>query len=284
MFAVQNPFFLLCPFTSFGQERLAHAGGGGGGGTSLAPLRLPQLVAIQMAARDREPSSRTEWATITGPRNTAAPPEDELFFDFAARHAVEAQANMAIAYETVINQIPVVGEVQNLVDQGFNSLRRVSMQKADEVIALQASRMMSSIGATMLNSLHDHAMPRAVRIVVDNVYGELWPEVKRSLVDSVMLDLGLEFRELRAKQDMHHADPPRGWLKWCAARLIYAMEPYDLTIWGTIRSPLSLFIRLLFLFPLYGVSDVMVILLAAAKYFTDFDEYVAACPPCQGSP
>ena len=224
-----------------------------------------------MAARDREPSSRTEWATITGPRNTAAPPEDELFFDFAARHAVEAQANMAIAYETVINQIPVVGEVQNLVDQGFNSLRRVSMQKADEVIALQASRMMSSIGATMLNSLHDHAMPRAVRIVVDNVYGELWPEVKRSLVDSVMLDLGLEFRELRAKQDMHHAEPPRGWLKWCA------------TIWGTIRSPLSLFIRLLFLFPLYGVSDVMVILLAAAKYFTDFDEYVAACPPCQGS-
>ena len=62
------------------------------------------------------------------------------------------------------------------------------------------------------------------------------------------------------------------------------MEPYDLTIWGTIRSPLSLFIRLLFLFPLYGVSDMMVILLAAAKYFTDFDEYVAACPPCLGSP
>ena len=223
------------------------------------------------------------FITMSGQSNTA-PPEDELFFDFAARHAVEAQANMAIAYETVINQIPVVGEVQSLVDQGFNSLRRVSMQKADEVIALQASRMMSSIGATMLNSLHDHAMPRAVRIVVDNVYGELWPEVKRSLVDSVMLDLGLEFRELRAKQDLHHADPPLGWLRWCAARLIYAMEPYDLTIWGTIRSPLSLFIRLLFLFPLYGVSDMMVILLAAAKYFTDFDEYVAACPPCLGSP
>ena len=38
-------------------------------------------------------------------------------------------------------------------------------------------------------------------------------------------------------------------------------------------SPLSLFIFLLFLFPFYGVSDVMVLSLAAAKYFTQFNEY-----------
>ena len=49
-----------------------------------------------------------------------------------------------------------------------------------------------------------------------------------------------------------------------------------------LDNPIGL--SVLFLFPLYGVSDVMVILLAAAKYFTDFDEYVAACPPCLGSP
>ena len=62
-------------------------------------------------------------------------------------------------------------------------------------------------------------------------------------------------------------------MRRAAARLIYAMEPYDLTIWGIIRSPLSLIIQLAFLFPLYGVSDMLVLTLAASKYFTNFNEF-----------
>lgn len=204
----------------------------------------------------------------------------ELFFDLADRVIGRKVDNDPAAemYDTMMN-IPLIGDLSNAVEQGYSALKHVSMQKADEVIALQASKMISSIGATVLNSLHDHAMPRGVHDFVDESYGELWPEVKRSLLDSVMLDLGLEFRAMRANMHQHDAEPPKGWLKRAAARLIYAMEPYDLTIWGTIRSPLSLLIQLTFLFPFYGVSDICVILLAASKYFTNFNECV-----CRGSP
>ena len=64
-----------------------------------------------------------------------------------------------------------------------------------------------------------------------------------------------------------------------AARLLYAVyalsmrwsrSSYDLTYrWGTLRDPLSVGINLLFLFPLYGVSDVCIITLAIAKVSTN---------------
>ena len=143
-----------------------------------------------------------------------------------------------------MRSLPILGNIANSVDSSYEAVKRVGMQKADEVIAANAGQMIGSIGATMLNSLHDHAMPVKVHKFVDNTYSALWPEMKKSLLDAVILDLGLEFRALKERMQEHDPPPPKGFLKRVAARLIYAMEPYDLTIWGTIRSPLSLLIQL----------------------------------------
>jgi len=150
----------------------------------------------------------------------------------------------------------------------------VGMRKADELVAASAGRMINSIGATMLSSLHDHAMPRGIHALVDKVYGSLWPEIKKSMMDAVMLGTSFEFQALRKRQvEMRAPDPPTNIFKRMAARLLYAMEPYDLTFWGVLRSPLSASIQLLFYFPLWGISDTMVLTLAACKYFTEFNEY-----------
>ena len=99
--------------------------------------------------------------------------------------------------------------------------------------------------------------------------------MKLQVYTAALLDLGLEFRAMKQWQKSYDPEPAGhddSCFKRAAARFIYAMEPYDLTIWGTIRSPLSLLIQLAFLFPFYGVSDVCVIALALSKYFTDFNE------------
>ena len=59
---------------------------------------------------------------------------------------------------------------------------------------------------------------------------------------------------------MTKAQPPSNPLLWCKATLLYAINPYDLTLWGSIRSPLFFLIYLLFLFPFYGVADVCIVL------------------------
>ena len=159
------------------------------------------------------------------------------------------------------------------MDESYEYLKRLGMRKADEVISSNAASMINSIGVTILNSLHDHAMPKGIHRFVDDAYGHIWPEMKKSLMDSVMLGAGFEFREVQKAQLDQDAEPPKGILRRIAARLIYAMEPYDLTFWGVIRSPLSLCIQIAFLFPFYGVSDTLVLTLAASKYFTNFNEH-----------
>ena len=94
----------------------------------------------------------------------------------------------------------------------------------------------------------------------------------------VMLSAGLEFREAQKAAIERDPPPPKGLLRRLAARYIYAMEPYDLTIWGILRNPLSLLIQIAFFFPFYGVSDMLVMLLAVCKYSTNFNEYASRAP------
>ena len=54
--------------------------------------------------------------------------------------------------------------------------------------------------------------------------------------------------------------PPTNPFLWFKATLLYAIAPYDLTLWGSIRSPLFFLIYLLFLFPFFGVADVCIVL------------------------
>ena len=202
---------------------------------------------------------------------------DDLFSWAAARSTTDdgVEASLAEAAQS-LSDVPILGDVSKSLDSGYAALKRIGMQKADEVIAANAGRMINSIGATVLNTLHDTAMPRSMHYFVDALFGTTWPEIKKSLLDSILLDLGLEFRAMKQWQQSYDPEPPgndESCFKRAAARFIYAMEPYDLTIWGTIRSPLSLLIQIAFLFPFYAVSDVCVIALAVAKYFTDFNEY-----------
>ena len=89
----------------------------------------------------------------------------------------------------------------------------------------------------------------------------------------VLLEHGLEIKHLRRQTAMHDAEPPSGLLLRLRARLLYAMEPYDRTIWGTLRDPTCFAINLVFLFPFYGVSDTAILLYALAKLGTNFDTF-----------
>lgn len=214
--------------------------------------------------------------------------EPEFFLEFAQR-VTEAVDDTGISKPLTaagekVNNLPLIGEVTNQLNEATESLKRLGLRATDEVVASQAARMINSIGATMLNALHDHAMPQPVHKLVDDVYEQLWPEVKKTFMDAVMLSSSFEFQNVKQYMSTRDSKPPKGLLRRLAARFIYAMEPYDQTIWGTIRSPLSLLVQLLFFFPFYGVSDVCVISLALVKLSTDFDE-CAACPrPAHLSP
>jgi hypothetical protein len=174
---------------------------------------------------------------------------------------------------TPAKKLPFISDFAEKIDESVDAVKRLGMRKADEVISGNAAHVVNSMGATMLNSLHDHAMPTGVHGFVDDVFGSMWPEVKKSIMDAVMLGQSLEFKSIQKLQAERDPEPPRGVFRRMAARLIYAMEPYDLTIWGVLRSPLSVCIQVCFYFPLYGISDVMILTLAASKCFTNFDEY-----------
>ena len=205
----------------------------------------------------------------------------DLAEQIAASQAVGlvVQPVTGVAAETTAaaKKVPIVGELLDRASEAYDYTQRLGMRKADEVISSNAASMINSIGVTILNSLHDHAMPQGVHRFVDDAYGHIWPQMKKSLMDSVMLGAGFEFRSHQRAQIERDPEPPEGLLRRAAARLIYAMEPYDLTIWGVIRSPLSLCIQLAFLFPLYGVSDMLILTLAASKYFTNFNGAPSAC-------
>lgn len=197
--------------------------------------------------------------------------EQEVLFSLAQQLAESTAPVVGNAAEQT-KKIPIVGGIAEKLGDMYDSTSRFSMRKADDIVAANAASMINNIGVTILNSLHDHAMPQGVHRFVDDAYGHVWPQIKKSLMDSVMLSAGLEFRAAQQAQILHDAAPPQSLLRRIGARLIYAMEPYDLTLWGIIRSPLSLAIQLAFLFPLYGVSDLLVITLAIAKYNTNFNE------------
>ena len=95
--------------------------------------------------------------------------KDDLLYDLAGRAASAAQELPGAAtLGENLRSLPILGNIANSVDSSYEAVKRVGMQKADEVIAANAGQMIGSIGATMLNSLHDHAMPVKVHKFVDN--------------------------------------------------------------------------------------------------------------------
>lgn len=219
-------------------------------------------------------------ANVTRPSD--APEGEEYLVDLAnqvassqvATELLYPVAGAAAEAKEAAKKIPIIGGLAERVGDSYSYVRRLGMQQADNVISANAASMINSIGVTMLNSLHDHAMPQGIHRFVDNAYGHIWPQMKKSLMDSVMLSTGIEFREMAKRKEEQEDKPyPKTFFRFLAARLIYAMEPYDMTFWGVIRSPISLIIQVCFLFPLYGVSDILVLTLAASKYFTNFNQF-----------
>ena len=237
-----------------------------------SPFRMADSIANSMGGMTSSMNNITGGSSAGNAGNTGD--IGNMATSVAAGNLTQAADEAQAAMNANVRNLPIVSHIADQVDNATNAMQRVGMRKADELVAASAGRMINSIGATMLSSLHDHAMPRGIHALVDNIYGSLWPEIKKSMMDAVMLGTSFEFQALRRRQ-VESIDPeaPRGPLKRLAARLLYAMEPYDLTFWGVLRSPLSALVQLLFYFPFYGISDTMVLTLAACKYFTDFNEY-----------
>jgi len=80
------------------------------------------------------------------------------------------------------------------------------------------------------------------------------------VLDKLLLDKGFQFRGYRKQTTKNASPPPATWFSWFVATVLYTTMPYDQSFWGLIRSPLFLMIKLVFLFPLYGVDSACVII------------------------
>ena len=204
-------------------------------------------------------SSKEELGSPSGSAwSPSGRPDSSLLTELWGR--VMSTESPLFAAPKATKEVSSMHAFQKTVGTGVEAVKRMGMQKTDEILASSAGNMIDSVGTNILNSLHDTFMPRRMHKLVDDVYGMMWPEARKSLLDIILLDLGIEFQAMKQYQRTHDPPPPRNPLKALMAFFIYAVEPYDLSIWGTIRSPASFVIRAAFLFPFYGVSDLMVIL------------------------
>ena len=212
---------------------------------------MAEKITPEEAANVAAAEAAAAVAAAQAEADAARDEREEYLFDLANQIASSQVATQVVApvagvAEDVAKEakkLPLIGDIAEKADEGYEFLRRFGMRKTDEVISSNAASMINSIGVTMLNSLHDHAMPQGIHRFVDSAYGHIWPQMKKTLMDSVMLSAGLEFREAQKAAIERDPPPPKGLLRRIAARYIYAMEPYDLTIWGVIRNPLSLVIQ-----------------------------------------
>ena len=170
-------------------------------------------------------SDNTAATGTQQPRARAGDDADQEVLFALASQVAESQAMGLVntAAETT-KKIPILGALADSLGESYDAAARFSMRKTDDLVASNAASMINSIGVTLLNSLHDHAMPQGVHRVVDDAYGHTWPQMKKSLMDSVMLSAGLEFRAFQQAQMKHDPEPPSSLLKRIGVRLIYAME------------------------------------------------------------
>lgn len=130
------------------------------------------------------------------------------------------------------------------VGKGFKSMGNAMAKEADKALVKQARIALSMVGTKMNTQLHDDAMPIQLHSLIDMLFGTMWPEVQKGVLDKLLLDKGLQFRDYRNQTNHAYSGPPTRCFQWSVATLLYAVNPFDRSFWGIVRSPLFLVIKL----------------------------------------
>lgn len=160
--------------------------------------------------------------------------------------------------------LQTIGEnlgVTPVLDMGGKQFKKVgnfTAKQVDRAMVSNVKVVLRMIGGKLNALLHDDAMPVKLHLAINTIFGSFWPEIQKGVLDKLLLEKGWQFRNYRMQLHHSQAQIPSGFA-WLHSTLIYSQMPYDRTFWGLIRSPLFLAVRLLFLFPLFGVDSLCVI-------------------------
>jgi len=147
-------------------------------------------------------------------------------------------------------------------------------RQADKAMVSNVKVVLRMIGSKLNAQMHDDAMPVRIHSIINWLFASMWPEIQKGVLDKLLLEKGWQFRNYRKQLKTSQAAIPSG-LKWLHATLIYSVAPYDRSFFGLIRSPLFLLMKLIFLFPLYGVDSICVISYWLSLYKYDEHQLVS---------
>ena len=128
--------------------------------------------------------------------------------------------------------------------KAFKSVGDLSARSADRALIANAKIILRSVGTKMNAMMHDDAMPVKLHRGIDFVFGAIWPEIQKGVLDNLLLEKGFQFKQYRSNLKVSSASAPSTPFKWLTATLIYSVMPYDQTFWSMIRSPLFLAFKL----------------------------------------
>jgi len=146
--------------------------------------------------------------------------------------------------------------------RGLQSVRARAVTKFDqthdEILDRQVSRIIATAGGVAKESAKAAYMPPRVAGFVDGVMTRMWEEVGEELKSGIMASYGRtdkKHRELRLSQ---WAKAPPLQLDnipaWVRAKVLYATQPADATIWKVTQDPVNASILAIKLLPFFGVN------------------------------
>ncbi|KAL1502907.1 hypothetical protein AB1Y20_010980 [Prymnesium parvum] len=144
--------------------------------------------------------------------------------------------------------------------KGWSKLSLSVATNIDKAIISNARNVLHALGGNLKKQLHIDGMPNAIHDGVDIIFNAMWPEIQKDILDGILLGKGLSFRVYRREKRTTIAPPPTNPFVWFKATLLYAINGYDQTNFGSMRSPVFFTFYLMFLFPAFGVADIFVIL------------------------
>lgn len=144
---------------------------------------------------------------------------------------------------------------------------QMRMQMYDRFLESNLDKLLSKTGTIVQGSIKDPYMPQPVLTAIDRAHQEVWDDVEEEMKEMLMAVLGVGDKESKiynANRLKHwKQQPPAFWpanrslpnpYNWFRARMLYALQPADGTIWKNLRDPVALGIMLLKSTPTYGIN------------------------------
>lgn len=195
---------------------------GGAGGRGLLQRGLSGMTHVLGAGK------RTATTAITSAHQLAAP---------AARRAAQS---LGATKEAAVDRALTIALERGLRNAGHHFVQMVS---------------------------DDEDMPACARARARSLGNWVWAELEREVLASVLYEGTYAARHARAKQ-MEALEASASALGWwpspvakARASVLYALYPYDRSVWGQLRMPLFYPLLLLCVCPVYGVQPVAFFLL-----------------------